>query len=99
MDEDPDMANIQRVLDAYMLAPSDEDVRKMGQDPFLISYALKDIGGRCIVTSEGSRPKRKDANRHVPDVCNDLGVQCIHSFRLPVLLNFSTNWKSLLGTP
>jgi hypothetical protein len=30
---------------------TDDEVEKIGRDPFLIAYALKDSAGRCIVTT------------------------------------------------
>ena len=77
----------------YLSDPTDDDLTKMGRDPFLISYALKDVSDRCIVTAEVSKPKRKGANRHVPDVCAALGVRCINSFDLIRELDFSTSWN------
>jgi hypothetical protein len=37
------------------------------------------------------------ANRHVPDVCDDLNVLRMDSFGLNTALNFSTSWRKLLG--
>ena len=79
----------------YLQNPTDEEVLRIGRDPFLISYALEDKQNRCIVTTEASKPGRKGANRHVPDVCKELGVRCINTFSLTRELNFSTdrqNW-------
>lgn len=59
-------------------APEIEE--KVGKDPFLIAYALegKRIGeSRIVVSREVSKPKKTGANRKVPDVCNDLGIECI----------------------
>ena len=55
----------------YLANPTDDELEKIGRDPFLISYALKDIKNRCIVTTESSKPSRLGANRHIPDVCKD----------------------------
>ena len=77
----------------YLKNPSDDELEKIGRDPFLISYALKDIENRCIVTTETSKPSRIGANRHIPDVCNDFNIRCINNFQMIKELNFSTNWK------
>lgn len=72
----------------------DEEIEKLGRDPFLIAYALADRARRCVVTTEASRPKRDRANRHIPDVCRSLGVRCRNTFQLLRELNFSTQWKA-----
>lgn len=77
----------------YVANPTDDELVKIGRDPFLISYALKDLENRCIVTTEASRPSRQGANRHIPDVCKAFNVKCINTFKLIKQLNFSTNWK------
>ena len=77
----------------YIKNPTDDELEKIGRDPFLISYALKDIENRCIVTTETSKPSRIGANRHIPDVCNDFNIRCINNFQMIKELNFSTNWK------
>ena len=79
----------------YVANPSDDELKKIGRDPFLSSYALKDIDNRCIVTTENSKPSRKGANRHIPDVCKDFNILCINSFQLIQELNFSTSWNKL----
>ena len=71
----------------------DEEVEKMGRDPFLMAYAYADKERRCVVTTEASRPKRKRANRHIPDVCQDLGVRCCNTFQLLRELDFTTGWS------
>ena len=73
----------------------DEEIEKIGRDPFLIAYAHSDIGRRSVVTTEHSRPKRIRANRHIPDVCDDFGVFCINTFELIRRLNFRTDWRSV----
>ncbi len=80
--------------EGYTPNPTDDDLMKMGRDPFLISYVLKDSKNRCVVTTEVSKPKRKGANRHIPDVCASLNVRCINNFQLIQELNFSTAWKN-----
>lgn len=79
----------------YVSNPTDDELVKIGRDPFLLSYALKDLGNRCIVTTEGSRPGRQGANRHIPDVCRSFDIPCINNFQLIRVLDFSTGWNSL----
>ncbi|MCY4673131.1 MAG: DUF4411 family protein [Bacteroidetes bacterium] len=73
---------------------NDEDIRKIGRDPFLIAYALRDPEKRVVVTTEVSKPKRERANRHIPDVCKDLKVRCCNTFEFIRELNFRTDWQS-----
>ena len=77
----------------YIKNPTDDELEKIGRDPFLISYALKDIKNRCIVTTESSKPSRIGANRHIPDVCSDFNIRCINNFQMIKELDFSTSWK------
>ena len=70
---------------------ADDDVEKIGSDAFLIALALADAGSRCVVTTESSKPSRTRANRHVPDVCKDLNIDCIDTFQLIRQLDFRTN--------
>jgi len=73
---------------------TDEEIAKMGRDPFLVAHALAVPGGRCVVTTEASRPKRTRANRHIPDVCRDLDVPWCNTFEFLRKLDFSTGWRS-----
>lgn len=72
---------------------SDDEIEKLGKDPFLIAYALADKAKRCVVTTERSRSSRARANRHLPDVCSDFNVYCCDTFALIRELDFSTNWR------
>ena len=62
----------------------------MGQDPYLIAYALADRGNRIVVSNEGSRPSKARANRHIPDVCQDFNIRVVNVFRLIQELDFRT---------
>ncbi|MFQ5597996.1 MAG: hypothetical protein ACE5GK_08100 [Nitrospiria bacterium] len=31
------------------------------------------------MTTEASKPSRKDANRHIPDVCKDFKMPCVNN--------------------
>ena len=93
-DEEAEPDLVSRVIyGGYSPNPTDDEIIKMGRDPFLIAYALKDIENRCIVTTEVSRPNRVGANRHIPDVCNTFGIRCINNFDLIQELDFSTAWS------
>lgn len=69
------------------------EVEMLNEDPFLIAYALVDAKRRRVVTTEVSRPSRIRANRHIPDVCDDLGVSWCNTFTLLRELNFRTDWN------
>ena len=73
---------------------TDEETEEIGRDPFLIAYALTDTSDRTIVTTEKSRPSRRRANRHIPDVSQGLGVTCIDTFHLIEHLDFRTDWRA-----
>jgi hypothetical protein len=99
LDEDADVALVQTVINTgYANDLTDEEIEIIGRDPFLISYAMQDRANRCIVTTEVSKPKRLRANRHLPDVCEDLNVAHMDGFQLNTALNFSTSWRARLGT-
>jgi hypothetical protein len=94
-DEEADVALVQRVINnGYAPDLNDQEVEIIGRDPFLIAYALQAPADRCVVTTEISKPKRVRANRHLPDVCKQIGVDCIDSFGLVKALNFSTSWRT-----
>ena len=74
---------------------TDEEVQKVGRDPFLIAYVLVNVLERGIVTNEHSRPRQTRANRHMPDVARELGVRrCINTFELIRELDFHTGWRA-----
>jgi hypothetical protein len=85
---------VSKVLyEGYTSNPTDDDIEKVGMDPFLIAHALRDRSGRCVVTAETSKPSRKGANRHIPDVCQFFGVRSCNLFLMLSELNFSTRWN------
>ena len=93
--EDVDVAQVARVVDeGYAPDLTDYEVEKIGRDPFLIAYGLADVGRRCVVTTEVSKPSSTRANRKVPDVCDGFGVPCENTFELVRALNFTTTWSS-----
>ena len=97
-DEGADVDLVRRVInEGYAPDLADHEVEKIGRDPFLVSYALRSLAARCVVTTEVSRPGRQRANRHLPDVCRHLQVSCMDSFGLVKSLNFSTSWRARVG--
>jgi len=94
LDESVQQDLLNRVTnDGYATDLTDEEMTTMGSDPFLIAYALASPERRFVVTTEASRPTRTRANRHVPDVCRDVGVSCYTPFALLRRLDFSTSWR------
>ena len=89
LDELVDVELVGRVTcEGYADELTDDEIEKIGRDPFLIAYALAAPQRRCVVTTEHSRPSRRRANRHVPDVCRDLGVLYRDTFQLIRDLDF-----------
>ncbi len=94
LDESVDLLLAKKVSDeGYGEDLTDEELAKIGRDPFLIAYALKDPSRRSVVTTETSRPSKRRANRKIPNVCSDFGVECYHTFELIKHLDFRTNWN------
>jgi hypothetical protein len=95
LEEAVDPALVQRVV-AMGYAPDlrDDEVEKIGRDPFLIAYALADSANRTVVTLEVSRPLTQRANRKVPDVCQAVGVASSGPFELNKALGFRTGWRT-----
>ena len=91
-DAEPDLVS-RITYGGYVANPTDDELDKIGRDPFLLSYALKDLKNRCIVTTERSKPSRKGANRHIPDVCKTFDIRCLNNFQMIRKLNFSTGWN------
>ena len=72
---------------------TDDEIEKIGRDPFLIAYALADVQNRCVVTNERPRPGRTRANRHLPDVSREFNVLPINTFDMIKQLDFRTDWR------
>ena len=72
----------------------DEEIVKIGRDPFLIAYVLADSSSRRVVTTETSRPTSLRANRHLPDVCDNFHVLHCDTFEFLRTLNFTTRWDA-----
>jgi len=97
LDENADVALVQQVInEGYAVDLNDEEIEIIGRDPFLIAAAMRSPGDRRVVTVEVSKPKRQRANRHIPDVCASVGIECIDTFALLRDLDFSTAWRSRL---
>lgn len=95
LQEEVDVSLVSYATDqGYASDLTDDEVVKIGRDPFLVAYALKDRENRCIVTTEVSKPRRSRANRHLPDVCRDLGVGFCNTFEFARALDFSTRWNA-----
>jgi len=82
------------ITTGYVAQPTEDDVELMGQDPFLITYALGDPGKRDVISNEVSKPSIVGAKRRVPDVCQEFGVECYNIYHLLKALSFSTNWAA-----
>jgi hypothetical protein len=95
LNEEAEVELVSRVIDeGYAPDLDDEEIEVVGRDPFLMAYALRNPGERCVVTAEVSRPARTRANRHIPDVCAQFGIQCMDGFGLVRSLNFRTAWRN-----
>lgn len=67
---------------------NDSEIEEIGQDPFLIGYALTDVASFTVVTKEVSAPSKQRANRRVPDVCKTFGIRSINDFEFYRELDF-----------
>jgi hypothetical protein len=95
LDETVDVALVQQVVSiGYAPDLRDDEVDKIGRDPFLIAYALADPLNRTVVTTEVSKPSTQRANRKVPDVCNAVGTISCGPFALNKALGFKTGWRT-----
>lgn len=95
LDEAADPGVVQKVVAAgYAPDLTDDELIEIGQDPFLIGYALIHPTERCVVTVEVSAPSKQRQNRRIPDVCNTFGVTCHNPFQAYRSLGFRTGWKS-----
>jgi hypothetical protein len=61
---------------------TDSELEQIGQDPFLVAYAIPHGTNATVVTREVASPKKQRQNRKVPDVCKQFGVRCITDFQL-----------------
>lgn len=97
-----DMSSLPRVYERYCMekqsgqwqiggALSPREYIEIGQDPFLMCAALS--GGRdvVVVTMEVSKPGKERANRKIPDVCKELGIQCMGAVEFVHDADFKTS--------
>ncbi len=90
-DENAEAALVARVTEeGYARDLSEVEIERVGRDPFLIAYAFRDPAGRTVVTTEASKPKKQRANRHIPDVCDALGLLHCDTYHLIRALDFTT---------
>ena len=93
--EDVDPALVARAVErGYASDLTDDEVLRIGRDPFLVAYGLLALQERCIVTTEGSKPSKMRANRKIPDVCRDFTVDCCNTFEFTRRLGFRTRWQA-----
>lgn len=98
LDEQPDPILVRRIVEeGYARDLREDELQKLGRDPFLIAYALVDPSRRRVVTTEVSAPGKKRANRKIPDVANRFGIKSLDVFQLTRKLDFRTDWQSGLG--
>lgn len=88
LQEEAQAANVERVYAEGYGAPDDTAVERIGNDPFLMAYALADAENRCVVTLETRKPSRKPHNRKIPDVCETLSIPWRDTFGLIRVLDF-----------
>lgn len=94
LNEEAEISLVSMVIDVgYAPDLTDDEVEKIGRDPFLVAYALHQSEERIVVSTEVSRPKKQRANRKLPDVCQAFGIRTFNTFQFIRELNFRTNWK------
>jgi hypothetical protein len=76
------------ISEGYAPDLTDSELEQVGQDPFLIAYAIPYGTDVTVVTREVSSPKKQRQNRKVLDVCKHFGVRCITDFQLFHELDF-----------
>ena len=91
---EPILTLVRRVVEeGYGPELTEDEVQRIGRDPFLIAYALEDPSRRRIVTAEISKPSRERANRKIPDVADGFGILTCDTFKFTRALDFRTNWR------
>ena len=94
LNEESEVSLVSKVIDqGYAANLTDDEIEKIGRDPFLIAYALAAPLGRCVVTTEVSKPSRIRANRKLPDVCDQFNVLHCNTYEFIRNLDFKTKWK------
>ena len=91
LNEDVSQPTLAQVISrGYAPGLPDDEIEKIGKDPFLIAYALADPADRIVVSNETSAPRKTGSNRKIPDVCQDFNVRHINIFALIQALDFHT---------
>lgn len=72
---------------------NEHELEKLGRDPFLIAYGPVDPTRRRIVTTEVSSPRKRRANRKIPDVADRFRIKCHDVFQFARKLDFRTDWR------
>ncbi|MCJ7601436.1 MAG: DUF4411 family protein [Desulfobulbaceae bacterium] len=94
LDEEAEVSVVSNIIDkGYAPDLTDDEVEKIGRDPFLVAYALHQSENRSVVSTEVSKPSKVRANRKLPDVCRFFGVKTYNTFEFIRALDFSTNWR------
>lgn len=94
LEENVNSTLLQDILDGgYAANLNDVELETIGRDPFLMAYAFAKPQERCVVTNEVRRPSAQRANRKIPDICDQFGLQTCNAFRLIRKLDFSTSWN------
>lgn len=91
--EDADPVTVASVTQRGYGDLDENEIEIVGRDPFLISYAITDLGKRTVVTFEVSSPGKQRAKRKIPDVCHSLDVPCCPLFDMIHVLDFTTDWR------
>lgn len=95
LDEEVDASHLQKVLDdGYGQNLTDVDLEKIGRDPFIMAYAMASPADRHVVSNEISRPNAQGANRKIPDICKQFGLNSCNAFSLIRQLDFKTAWEA-----
>lgn len=94
LQEEIDTGVLAIVMAAYAPDLNDHEIEQVGRDPFLITYGRVQTAGRCVVSNEVSKPSKQRANKKVPDVCRNIGVQCCDTFAMLRQLGFRTGWAA-----
>ena len=95
LNEEVDANLLQQVTEeGYAPDLTDTEMEKIGEDPFIVAYALADPDNRVVVTSEVSKPAAQRANRRIPDVAQQFGIRVFTHYVFIQRENFSTNWRN-----
>ena len=94
LDEEPDPALVRQVVErGYAPDLNEHELERLGRDPFLIAYALVNPTSRYLVTTEISKPRKRRANRKVPDVASRFRITSLDPFQFTRALDFATDWR------